>query len=139
KAVSVQLVGRGLGVRYVLEGSIQTNGDRVRVTAQLIEVASNAHVWSERYDRPLDDIFNVQSEVTQKIAATLGGMSGTLIMADTANVRRKPPANLQAYDYYVLGIEFHFRMTKEDNLKSEEAFKKAMELDPQFARAYLGL
>src|SRR5438105_211766 len=73
KPVSVQQVGRDLGVRYVLEGSIQTSGDRVRVTAQLIEAATNAHVWSEQYNRPLDDIFDVQNEVTQKIAAALGG------------------------------------------------------------------
>jgi adenylate cyclase len=72
KAVSVQQVGRELGVRYVLEGSIQTNGSRVRVTAQLIEAASDVHLWSERFDRTLDDIFDVQSEVTERIAATLG-------------------------------------------------------------------
>src|SRR5690349_565005 len=67
RSVNIQDVGRELGVRYVLEGSIQTSGDRVRVTAQLIEAATNVHVWSERYDRSLDDIFNVQNEVTQKI------------------------------------------------------------------------
>jgi TolB-like protein/class 3 adenylate cyclase len=139
KAVSVQQVGRELGVRYVLEGSIQTNGDRVRVTAQLIDAASNAHVWSEQYDRALDDIFSVQNEVTQKIAAALGGMTGTLIMADAASVRRKPPGNLQAYDFYLLGVEAHFHLTNEDNLKAEEFLKKAIELDPQFARAYTGL
>jgi adenylate cyclase len=139
KPVSVQQVGRDLGVRYVLEGSIQTSGDRVRVTAQLIEAATNSHLWSERYDRALDDIFDVQNEVTQKITATLGGMSGTLMVADAAKARRKPPANLQAYDYYVLGLEFNFRLTKEDNLQAEESFKKAIDLDPQFARAYIGL
>ncbi len=78
KALSVQQVGRELGVRYVLEGSIQTSGDRVRVTAQLIDAATNAHVWSERYDGALDDIFNVQNEVTQKIAAALAGASGAV-------------------------------------------------------------
>ena len=78
KAVSVQQVGRELGVRFVMEGSIQTSGDRVRVTAQLIDAATDTHVWSDRYDRALTDIFEVQNEVTQKIAGTLGGMAGTL-------------------------------------------------------------
>jgi adenylate cyclase len=94
KAVSVQQVGRDLGVRYVLEGSIQTSGDRVRVTAQLIETATNTHVWSDRYDRPLKEIFELQNEVTQKIAAALGGTNGAAAMAELANTRRKPPGNL---------------------------------------------
>jgi adenylate cyclase len=139
KAVSVQQVGRELGVRYVLEGSIQTSGDRVRVTAQLIEAATNAHVWSDRYDRALGDIFDVQNEVTQKIAGALGGMTGTLALADAASVRRMAPANLQAYDYYVLGVDYHFQHNREGNFKAEAAFKKAIELDPHLARAYVGL
>jgi TolB-like protein len=139
KAVNVPEVGRELGVRYVLEGSIQTNGDRVRVTAQLIDATTNAHVWSERYERPLDDIFEVQNEVTQRIAAALGGSTGALATANLANVRRKPPASLQAYDYYTLGTELTSRNTKEDNYKAEELVKRAIELDPQFARAYIRL
>jgi adenylate cyclase len=91
KAISVQQVGRDLGVRYVLEGSIQTSGDRVRVTAQLIEAATESHVWSEQYNRALDDIFDVQNEVTQKIAAALGGAAGAVRVADAASARRRPP------------------------------------------------
>jgi TolB-like protein/class 3 adenylate cyclase len=139
KAVSVQQVGRELGVRFVMEGSIQTNGDRVRVTAQLIDAATDTHVWSDRYDRALNDIFEVQNEVTQKIAGTLGGMTGTLTLVDAPTVRRKPPANLTAYDYYVEGQELHYKLTKEDVAKAEVLLKKAIELDPQFARAYYGL
>jgi TolB-like protein len=139
KAVSVQHVGRDLGVRYVLEGSIQTSGDRVRVTAQLIDAATNAHVWSDRYERPLDDIFELQNEVTQKIAAALGGVTGTLAAVDAASIRRKPPTNLDAYDYYTLGQELHYRMTKSDVDKAKPLLEKAIELDPQFARAYFGL
>ena len=139
KPISVREVGRELGVRYVLEGSIQTSGDRVRVTAQLIEAATDIHVWSERYDRALDDIFDVQNEVTQKIAAALGGQSGAVAVADTVSARRKAPANLQAYDYYLLGVESFLRFTKEDYSKAEELLKKAIELDPQFARAHRGL
>jgi tetratricopeptide (TPR) repeat protein len=137
--VDVRAVGRELGVRYVLEGSIQTSGDRVRVSAQLIEAATNGHLWSERYDRPLGDIFKVQDEVTQAIAATLGGVWGTVVEAGAASARRKPPANLQAYDYYALGAELVPRITEKDRAKAEEYFKKAIELDPQFARAYAGL
>jgi TolB-like protein/Tfp pilus assembly protein PilF len=139
KLVNIQHVARELGVRYVLQGSIQTNGDRVRVTAQLIDATTGAHVWSERYDRPLNDIFQVQSEVTGEIAAALGGTSGALTVADVAAVRRKPPASLQAYDYYVLGQELHYRLSREDSPKGEEPLKKAIELDPQFARAYVAL
>jgi adenylate cyclase len=139
KAVSVQQVGRELGVRYVLEGSIQTSGDRVRVTAQLIEATTNVHVWSDRYDRDLDDIFEIQSEVTEKIAAALAGTSGALAVAERATVRRKPPASLQAYDYYVLGQELQYRNTKEDTPKAEQPLKKTNELDPQFVRAHVAL
>ena len=139
KTVNVQQVGRELGVRYVLEGSIQTSGDHIRVTAQLIDAKTGGHVWSDRYDRSLDDIFEVQSEVTQKIAATLGGVTGTLAAADASSIRRKPPASLQAYDYYVLGQEHHYRTTKEDFVKAEELLTKAIGLDPQFARAYFAL
>ena len=139
KAVSVQQVGRELGVRFVLEGSIQTSGDRVRVTAQLIDAATDAHVWSDRYDRALNDIFEVQNEVTQKIAGTLGGVTGTLAATDAASIRRKPPANLTAYDYYIEGQELHYKIKKDDVAKAEGLLKKAIELDPQFARAYYGL
>src|SRR5437868_2744507 len=81
KAVNIQQAGRELGVRYVLEGSIQTSGDRVRVTAQLIEAATDSHAWSEQYDRGLNEIFDVQHEVTQKIAAALGGAAGAVRVA----------------------------------------------------------
>ena len=138
KAVSVQQVGRELGVRYVLEGSIQTSCDRVRVTAQLIDSSRNVHVWSQQYDRPLDDIFQVQSEVTQKIAATLGASgTGAVALADAAHAKRKPPASLQAYDYMLLGIDLILQGRTEEDSKQAEAFlSKALELDPQFALAY---
>ena len=91
-----------------------------------------------QYDRPLDDIFEVQSEVTEKIAAALAGTSGALAVAERASVRRKPPASLQAYDYYVLGQELWYQATK-DTPKAEAPLKKAIELDPQFERAYVAL
>jgi Flp pilus assembly protein TadD len=132
-------VGRDLGVKYVLEGSIQSLGERVRVTAQLIEAASGSHVWSERYDRPVEDLFAVQNEVTQQIAATIAGSEGTVAEAERRVLRRKPPANLTAFDTYLLAMEAKHKVTRESLIEAEGLFRKALELDPQLARAYYGL
>src|SRR5262249_32964991 len=91
KAVDIRQGGRDLGVKYVLEGSIQAAGDHMRVTAQLIEADTGSHVWSDRYDRPVDDIFAVQNEVTEKIAATLTGYQGAVAEAERGIAHRKPP------------------------------------------------
>src|SRR5262245_24748625 len=139
KPADVRTVGRDLGVRYVLKGSIQPLGDKIRVTAQLIDTKTGGHVWSNRYDRPLEDIFAIQDEATEKVAGTLTGWEGAIAEAERAVARRKPPANLQAYDYYLLGIEAKHKETKEDNIRAQELFRKALELDPRFARAYTGL
>ena len=139
RSVDPRQIGRELGVMYILEGSIQASSDRVRITAQLIEAASGRHVWSNRYDRPLEDIFAIQDEVSEKVAGTLTGWEGAIAEAQRAMARRKPPANLQAYDYYLLGIEAKHKETKEDNIRAQELFRKALELDPRFARAYTGL
>ena len=82
KPTDIRQIGRDLNVKYVLEGSIQSLGDQIRVTAQLIEAASGSHVWSERYDRPADDLFAVQNDVTERIAATLGGWQGAVAEAE---------------------------------------------------------
>jgi tetratricopeptide (TPR) repeat protein len=127
-------------VQYVLEGSLQINGAQVRITAQLIDGMSGNHVWAERYDRPLDDVFVVQDEVTKKIAGTLApSMGGILTRAGREAARRKPPENLQAYENYLLGIEHKHRFTQEDNQKAHKLLAKAIELDPSLARAYVGL
>ncbi len=140
KPTDIRQVGRDLNVKYVLEGSIQSMGERMRVTAQLVEAASGSHVWSERYDRPADDLFAVQNEVTQRIAATLGGYEGAVAQAERGFVRRKPPANLTAFDTYLLGMEAKHRVDEGLSLiKAEALFHKALELDPQLARAYVGL
>jgi TolB-like protein len=139
KPTDMRNVGHELGVRYVLKGSIQPLGDEIRVTAQLIDTETGGHVWSNRYDRPLEDIFAIQDEVTEKVAGTLTGWEGAIAEAERAVARRKPPANLQAYDYYLLGIEAKHKETKEDNIRAQELFRKALELDPRFARAYSGL
>jgi TolB-like protein len=139
KPADVRNVGRDLGVRYVLEGSIQPTGDQIRVTAQLIDTRTGGHVWSERYDRPIDDLFAVQNEVTQRIAATLGGYEGAVAEAERSLLRRKPPANLSAFDTYLLAMEAKHKVTKESLTEAEGLFRKALDLDPQLARAYVGL
>ena len=139
KPVDIRQIGRDLSVKYVLEGSIQSIGERIRVTAQLIEAASGSHVWSERYDRPVDDLFAVQNDVTRKIAATLVGYEGAVAEAERSLLRRKPPASLSAFDTYLLGIEAKHRVTKESLMEAEGLLRKALQLDPQLASAYAGL
>lgn len=139
KPIDIRQMGRDLGVKYVLEGSIQSMGERIRVTAQLIEAASAGHIWSERYDRPADDLFAVQNDVTQRIAATLAGYEGAVAEAERSLLRRRPPANLTAFDTYLLAMEAKHKVTKEGLIEAEGLFHKALELDPQLARAYVGL
>ena len=139
KPADVRSIGRDLGARYVLEGSIQPTGDQVRVTAQLVEAASGSHVWSERYDRPVDDLFAVQNDLTQRIAATIAGSEGAVAEAERSLIRRKPPASLTAFDTYLLAMEAKHKVTKEDLTNAEALFRKAIELDPHLARAYYGL
>ena len=144
KPADVRSVGRDLGVRYVLEGSIQPSGDQIRVTAQLIDTRTGGHVWSNRYDRPATDLFKVQSDVTEKIAATLTGYEGAVASAERSLIRRKPPSDLTAYELYLLGMEAKHGgagggVTKEGLDEAERLFRKALEIDPQLARAYVGL
>ncbi len=132
-------VARELGVQYVLEGSLQIDGDQARITAQLIDGATGNHVWAERYDRPLDDVFVVQDEVTKKIAGTLApSMGGVLTQAGRESARRKPPRVFKP-TRITCWIEHKHRFTEEDNQKALELLTKAIELDPGFARAYVGL
>jgi TolB-like protein/Tfp pilus assembly protein PilF len=139
KPADIRNVGRDLGVHYVLEGSLRPIEDQIRVTAQLIDARTGGHVWSSRYDRPATDLFNVQSDVTEKIAATLTGYEGAVAEAERLLVRRKLPSDLTAYDTYLLGMEAKHKVTKEGLEEAEGLFRKAIELDPQLARAYVGL
>jgi TolB-like protein len=142
KPTDVRQIGRDLNVKYVVEGSIRSMGDQIRVTAQLIEAASGSQVWSERYDRPADDLFAVQNEVTQRIAATLGVWQGAVAEAERRLLRRKPPASLTAFDTYLLALGSDFarnKLTKESLIEAEGLYRKAIELDPHLARAYFGL
>ena len=102
KAVKIQEVSRELGVRYVLEGSVQKAGEQVRITAQLVDAPTGDHLWSERYDRPFTDIFALQDEIVQKIVTTL---KLQLTLQEQGFIVRKPTDNLEAYDYFLRGME----------------------------------
>ena len=136
KAVRVQEVGQDLGVRYVLEGSVRRAGARVRITAQLIEAASGHHLWAERFDRDLADIFDVQDEVTSRIVVTL---AGKLEESERRRARSLQTENLEAYDCVLRGRELWFRFTPEANREARQLYEKAIELDPDYARAYASL
>jgi TolB-like protein len=144
KPSDVRSIGRDLGVRYVLEGSIQPSGEQIRVTTQLIDATTGGHVWSKRYIRPAKDLFEVQSDVTGKIAATLIGYEGAVAEAERSLIRRKPPSNLTAYEFYLLGMEAKHGgsaggVTKEGLDEAERLFLKALAIDPQLARSYVGI
>ncbi len=138
RAVKVQEVGRELGARYVLEGSVRKAGSRVRISAQLIEAATGHHLWAERYDRELEDVFAVQDEVTRTIVATL---AGKLDASERRRARSESERteNLEAYDLVLRGRELFSRSTPEDNLAARKLYEKAIEIDPDYARAYAGL
>jgi adenylate cyclase len=133
KAVKVQDVSRELGVRYVLEGSVRKAGDQVRITAQLIDATTGYHLWSERYDRTLKDIFAVQDEIVQKMVTTL---KLQLPLQEKGILVHKTTDNLEAYDYYLRGIELFWQQTKEANAQARQMFERAVELDPQYALAF---
>jgi TolB-like protein/Flp pilus assembly protein TadD len=133
KAVKVQDVGREMGVRYVLEGSVRKADNQVRITAQLIDATTGGHLWSERYDRPLQDIFALQDEVVQKIVTTL---KLQLTVQEQGILVHKTTDNLAAYDYYLRGRAHYNRYTQEANAQARQMFEQALELDPQYAEAY---
>lgn len=133
KAVKIEQVGKELGVRYVLEGSVRKAGNRVRITAQLIDTTTGYHLWAERYDRELRDIFAVQDEVTQQIVAAL---KVTLTAGEQQRLRHAPTDNLEAYDCYLRGLEYYARRSKTTMEQARQMFEQAVKLDPQFAAAY---
>ena len=140
KALDVRDVGRQLGVRYVLEGSIRRAGDRIRISAQLIDAVSAAHRWAERYDREVSDVFAVQDEVTRAIVTVLAGY---LNMAEAERTLLKPPATWEAYDYYLRGIQTYWLGFTESSVDStyeaRRLLEKSLSIDPNYARAYATL
>jgi TolB-like protein/Flp pilus assembly protein TadD len=136
KAVKVQEVAEDLGVRYVLEGSVQRTGDRVRITAQLIDAASGHHLWADRYDRGLQDLFALQDEITLKIVFAL---QVKLSVGVQTRLTRKTMPNFEAWSYGVRGYDHVMRHTKADNAKAREFFERAASLTPGYAMVFTAL
>jgi adenylate cyclase len=133
QAVEVTRVAEELGVRYVIEGSVRKAGSRVRISAQLIDATTGRHVWAERYDRSLADIFELQDEMTQTI---VGAVEPELSAAERERAARKPPGSLDAWETYQRGLWHLWSFTKEDMVKARRLFRQVHELDPRFATAY---
>jgi TolB-like protein/Tfp pilus assembly protein PilF len=133
KTVDVKQIGRELGVRYVLEGGIRKAGNRVRITAQLIETETGAHLWAERYDRQLDDIFALQDEITMSV---VGAIEPNLRKAEIERVRHKRPDSLDAYDLVLRSLPSVYRMMAEGAATAIPLLEKALEADPGYARAH---
>ncbi len=139
KPVDARAVGHDLNVKYVLEGSVEALPGRVRATAQLINTATNSHVWSERFEGQGDDIFAVEADVTNRIATSILSHDAAVANSERSLIRRKPPQQWSAYDAYQAGLEASHKMSAADLPKAEEMFSKAIAIDPNFARAHLGL
>ena len=139
KPADVRQVGKELNVRYVVEGSIQRADHNVRVTAQLIDASTGSHIWAERYDREVSNIFAIRDDITQSIAGTLGGVAGKVAKAETARVSEKDPNSFTAYDYVMRGWYEWYKLTREGNAAARSLFELATKIDPNYARAYAGL
>jgi len=134
--VDVKQVSRELGVRYVVEGSVRKSGERIRISAQLIDATTGHHVWAERYDREMRDIFALQDEITEAI---VGSMHPELLRFEGEHAAGMEPGNLDAWDCMARGLWHLWRLTKEDNSAARSLFERAIELDPNFARGFSGL
>jgi adenylate cyclase len=136
KAAKVQEVSRDLGVRFLLEGSVRKAGRRIRINAQLIDAVTGGHLWAERFDRELGDIFDVQDEIIQEIVTAL---STNLTKKERDRLSHRDTNSVTAYDYVLRGMQSHYRFTKEGNDRAQELFQKAIEVDSSYAMAYAWL
>jgi adenylate cyclase len=133
KAVDIRQVGRELGVHYVLEGSVRKAGKRIRVTAQLIGASTDAHIWADKFDSDLEDVFDLQDRLTSNV---IGAIAPQLERAEIERAQRKPTENLQAYDYYLRALFSTYQHTRDGNAEALRLAKIAISLDPSFALAY---
>jgi TolB-like protein/class 3 adenylate cyclase len=133
KNVELKQVGRELGVRYVLEGSVRKSGNRVRITGQLIDTSTGAHLWADRFDGSIEDIFDLQDQVTAKVVSAI---APKLEQAEIERARRKPTESLDAYDYFLRGLASLHQWTRESSDDALRYFYRSIELDPGFAAAY---
>jgi TolB-like protein/lipopolysaccharide biosynthesis regulator YciM len=136
KAVDVKKVSQDLGIRYVLEGSVRKAGDKVRINAQLIDATTGGHLWAERYDGQMEDIFSLQDKITQKIVSAL---AVRLTSGEKENLASKGTDNIEAYDAFMRGWQHYLRDTPESFARAIADFKKALEIDPDYSRAYAAL
>jgi adenylate cyclase len=136
RAIDVKQVGRELGVRYMLEGALRKAGNRIRVTAQLVEAETGKHVWSERYDRDLADIFAMQDEITEAVTIAI---APAIAAAEQQRAMRKPPESLDAWGAYQRGLWHLSKASAEENALAEKFFQRAIDLDPIFVGGYTGL
>jgi adenylate cyclase len=136
KPVNVQATSRRLGVRYVLEGSVQRAGGKVRINVQLIDGTTGRHIWAERLVRDSDDLFALQDEIVRTIVATL---AAKVDAAERERVMRNGTESLEAYDYVLRGREYRTRTTRAGNAEAQEMFKRAIALDPRYGSAYVAL
>jgi TolB-like protein len=135
QSVHMQRIAEELGVRYVMEGSVRRGGDRVRITAQLNDVATGSHIWAERYDRELADVFAVQDEITETVVAAI---EPKLYAAENFRATRKPPDSMDAWDLLMRALSQFWRVTRMDNAAAQALLEKAVAIDPNYGRA-LGL
>jgi hypothetical protein len=133
KAVHLKQIGEELGVGYVVEGSVRKDGDRVRITAQLNEASTGRHVWAERYDRNLADVFAVQDEITESIVAAI---EPELYAAENFRAQRKPPDSMDAWDLVMRALSHWWRITRQDSLVAQALLEKAISIDPNYGQAH---
>src|SRR5207237_4848771 len=132
KSVHLKEIAEELGVDYVIEGSVRKEGQRVRITAQLNDVTTGSHLWAERYDRDLADVFAVQDEITEAIVATI---EPQLYAAENFRAQRKAPESLDAWDLVMRALSHYWRVTREDNLAAQRLLDQAIAIDPNYAQA----
>ena len=132
KAVHMKEVGEALGVGYVVEGSVRKSGERVRITAQLNDVATGGHIWAERYDRGLTDVFAMQDEITEAIVAAI---EPQLYAAENFRARRKPPDSMDAWDLVMRALSHYWRVTRQDSIVAQALLEKAIAIDPNYGQA----
>ncbi len=139
KPVDPRQVGKDMNVRYVFEGSVQRQGDQIRITAQLIDATTGVHAWSDRWDRPAQDLFAIQTEIAEHIVGQMEVTYGPLTTPDLAAARRKRPQDLTAYELNLLGAEKQLNPTRESVKESIEILQQAVKADPNYARAWINL
>jgi TolB-like protein len=135
KAVHLRQIAEELGVRYVVEGSVRKGGERLRITAQLNDVTTGGHLWAERFDRRLQDVFAVQDEITEAIVAAI---EPQLYAAENFRAQRKPPDSMDAWDLVMRALSYYWRVTRQDHMVAQALLEKAISIDPNSRRIWAG-